>query len=297
MRMRRAVAVLVALGLAGLGAFWVLTRPTMLSADDIAGIGPDPVRGEYVFRAAGCSSCHAADGARDADLLRLGGGKAFASPFGTFYAPNISPDPVNGIGTWTPVDVVNALTNGVGPGGRHLFPALPYGSYGKMTLEDAVSLAAYLPTLPAVDTPSRPHDVPFPFNIRRSLGGWKLLFLSRDWVVPAVPPEAETGRYIAEALAHCGECHTPRNALGGLKTGQWLAGAPNPSGEGNIPDIRPGKLTWSEADLVTFFQSGFTPEFDTAGGNMAEVVRSLGTLPEDDLLSLARYLKAVPAAP
>jgi mono/diheme cytochrome c family protein len=294
--MRRAAAVIVVLGVLGFAAFWLLTRPTVLTAEALEGMAPDPARGEYVFRAAGCASCHAAEGATGAEALKLGGGKAFASPFGTFYAPNISPDPTHGIGDWAPVDVVNALVNGVGKDGAHLFPALPYTSYGKMMLDDAVSLAAYLPTLPAVDTPSKPHEVPFPFNIRRTLGGWKMLFVSRAWAVPEVPDEAETGRYIAEALAHCGECHTPRNALGGLDTGSWLAGAPNPSGQGNIPDIRPGKLTWTEADLVTFFQSGFTPDFDTAGGTMAEVVRNLGTLPEADLLSLARYLKAVPAA-
>jgi mono/diheme cytochrome c family protein len=292
--MRRAIAALVGLAVLGLAVFWVVTRPTVLDATEIAALTPDPVRGEYVFRAAGCASCHAAEGATGAELLKLGGGKAFASPFGTFYAPNISPDPQNGIGGWQPIDVVNALKNGVGPTGRHLFPALPYPAYTRMQLADAVSLAAYLATLPAVDTPSRPHGVSFPFNIRRSLGGWKFLFLDRDWVVPSVPLEAETGRYIAEALAHCGECHTPRNALGGLKTSAWLGGAPNPAGKGRIPNITPGKLTWSEAELVTFFQSGFTPEFDSAGGAMAEVIAGLATLPEADLLSRAAYLKSVP---
>ncbi|MCR8723588.1 cytochrome c [Frigidibacter sp. SLM-1] len=293
--MRRAILVLLVLGLIGLAAFWVITRPTQLTPDAIAGLTPDPVRGEYVFRAAGCASCHAAKDATGADLLKLGGGKAFPSEFGTFYAPNISPDPVHGIGNWTAIDLVNALQNGVGPDGTHLYPALPYGAYAKMTLQDVVSLRAYLATLPAVDTPSKPQDVSFPFSIRRALGGWKFLFLQRDFVIQDVPPEAETGRYIAEALAHCGECHTARNALGGLKTGQWLGGAPNPTGKGTIPNITPGKLDWSEADLVTFFQSGFTPEFDTAGGTMAEVVENLSTLPEADLVSLARYLKSVPA--
>jgi mono/diheme cytochrome c family protein len=292
--MRRAIAVLAGLFVLGLAVFWLVTRPARIDPAEIAALTPDPVRGEYVFRAAGCASCHAAEGATGADLLKLGGGKAFASPFGTFYAPNISPDPQAGIGAWQPVDVVNALKNGVGPTGRHLFPALPYPAYTRMQLADAVSLAAYLATLPAVATPSRPHGVPFPFNIRRSLGGWKLLFLDPDWVVATVPPEAEAGRYLAEALAHCGECHTPRNALGGLQTSAWLGGAPNPAGKGRIPNITPGKLTWSEAELVTFFQSGFTPEFDSAGGAMAEVIAGLATLPEADLLSLAAYLKSVP---
>lgn len=293
--LRRALLILLALAVIGLAAFWVISRPVQLAPAAIAGLTPDPVRGEYVFRAAGCASCHAAEGASGADLLKLGGGKAFPSAFGTFYAPNISPDPQQGIGTWTAIDLVNALQNGVAPDGTHLYPALPYGAYTKMTLQDAVSLYAYLMTLPPVTTVSQPHAVGFPFSIRRALGGWKFLFMRRDFVVASVPPEAEAGRYIAEALAHCGECHTSRNALGGLKTGRWLGGAPNPTGKGNIPNITPGKLDWSEADLVTFFQSGFKPDFDTAGGTMAEVVENLSTLPEADLLSLARYLKSVPA--
>jgi mono/diheme cytochrome c family protein len=293
--LRRLILAAIALGVIGLAVFWVVTRPTRLDPAAIAGLVPDPVRGEYVFRAAGCASCHAADGAAGADLLKLGGGKSFASDFGTFYAPNISPDPVHGIGGWSDIDLVNALVNGVAPDGAHLYPALPYAAYSRMSLQDAVSLHSYLATLPAVDTASKPHDVGFPFSIRRLLGGWKFLYLDRDWVVSSVPPEAETGRYIAEALAHCGECHTPRTALGGLKTSAWLSGAPNPSGKGTVPNITPGGLDWSEADLVTFFQSGFKPDFDTAGGAMTEVVTNLSTLPEADLLSLAAYLKAVPA--
>lgn len=293
--LRRWILAGAVLGLVALGVAWFVTRPTQYGPEAIAGLTPDPVRGEYVFRAAGCASCHAAAGASGADLLRLGGGQAFPSAFGTFYAPNISSDPVQGIGAWSAIDLVNALVNGVSPQGAHLYPALPYAAYTHMTLQDVVSLRAWLATLPAVDTPSRPQDVGFPFSVRRLLGGWKLLYLRRDWAVKDVPPEAVIGRYIAEALAHCGECHTPRTALGGLKRGLWLAGAPNPTGKGTIPNITPGGLDWSEADLVTFFQSGFKPDFDTAGGTMTEVIANLQTLPEADLLSLAAYLKAIPA--
>lgn len=293
---RRLILVLVALGLVGLAAFWLLTRPTQLAPEAIAGITADPARGEEVFRIAGCAACHAAKGAKDGDKLLLGGGQAFASDFGTFYAPNISPDPAHGIGDWQVIDIVNALKNGIGKGGEHLYPALPYTSYTHMTLEDAVSVATYIKSLPTVETPTKADDVGFPFNIRRGLGLWQMLFLKRDFALPEVPAEAETGRYIAEALAHCGECHTPRNALGGLDTGKWLAGAPNPSGPGTVPALTPDKLTWSEDDIVNFFSTGMTPEFDTAGGDMAEVVENLSTLPEADLRSLARYLKAVKPA-
>lgn len=277
----------------GLAAFWWVTRPVRYDEAVIAGITPDPARGEYVFRAAGCASCHAAPEA-EAGTLELVGGKAFASPFGTFYAPNISPHPDYGIGRWSAIDMVNALKNGVSPKGEHYYPALPYASYAKMTTEDAVSLFAYLQTLPPVAAPSKPHDVPFPFSWRRLLGGWKALFLDRDWAVPSVPAAAETGRYLAEALGHCGECHTPRNGLGAMDISRWLAGGPLPGGTHPLPDLTPAGLGWSEADLMTFLQTGFTPEFDVAGGEMALVNRNLATLPEADLASLVAYLKAVP---
>lgn len=293
--MRRRVLILACAVIAvGLAVFWWVTRPVGFDAPEIAGITPDPARGEYVFRAAGCASCHIAPDA-EAGALELVGGKAFASPFGTFYAPNISPHPDYGIGRWSALDLVNALKAGVSPEGEHYYPALPYASYAKMTTEDAVSLFAYLQTLPQVAAPSKPHEVPFPFSWRRLLGGWKFLFLDRDWAVASVPPGAETGRYLAEALTHCGECHTPRSGLGAMDKGRWLAGGPMPGGTRPLPNLTPGGLDWSEADLMTFLQTGFTPEFDVVGGDMALVSRNLATLPEADLVSLVAYLKAVPA--
>jgi mono/diheme cytochrome c family protein len=110
------------------------------------------------------------------------------------------------------------------------------------------------------------------------------------------PTEAR-GRYIAEALAHCGECHTPRNGLGGLDRARWLAGAPNPSGQGNIPNITPGKLTWSEAEILEYLTTGFTPAYDVVGGHMAHVVENMAKLPASDRQAVAAYLKRVPAVP
>lgn len=287
-------------GIAGLaviaaGGGWILTMPTTADERAFAGLTPDLERGAYLFDAGGCASCHAAPDASGEAMETLSGGRPFASPFGTFYAPNISPDAAHGIGDWSVTDLASALQHGTGKDGEHLYPALPYTSYVHMTDADVVSLHGYLQTLPASDQASLDHDVPFPFNVRRGLGLWKLAFTTDDWAITDVPPEAETGRYIAEALAHCGECHTPRNAVGALDRDNWLAGAPNPSGRGTIPNITPGGLNWSEADLVAYFKSGFTPEFDTAGGEMAEVVANLSQLPEEDLYSLARYLKNIPA--
>jgi mono/diheme cytochrome c family protein len=280
----------------GAGAAWLLTRPDPLPAAALAGLTPDAGAGRLVFAASGCASCHTAKDAVETDAPVLSGGRRFASPFGTFIAPNISPDPTYGIGGWSDLEIINATMRGVGRHGEHLFPAMPYDAYGKAELGDMVNLVAYLRTLPADATPNAPHEVGFPFNIRRTLGGWKRLFVSHDWVMAGDLTPAQTrGRYIAEALGHCGECHTPRNALGGLQRGLWLSGAANPSGTGRIPNITPGKLQWSEAEIVEYLTSGFTPDFDTAGGEMVEVIRNTAQLPAADRAAIAAYLKVVPA--
>lgn len=275
-----------------------LTRPASLPEGFAAGHQPDPEAGALIFRAAGCASCHAAPGAKDDAKLILAGGLAFPSDFGTFYAPNISPDTDHGIGSWDLAQFARAVTLGVSPGGQHYYPAFPYGAYANMLPQDVADLFAYIQALPAATEPSRSHDVGFPFNIRRGLGLWKLAFLPKGFVVEDPLTEVEArGRYLAEALAHCGECHTPRNAVGGLDLGRWLAGAPNPSGKGRIPNITPEKLDWSEADLVAYFTSGLTPDYDSVGGEMAAVVDNLSGLPKADREALAAYLKRVPGQP
>ncbi|MDP3263210.1 MAG: cytochrome c [Tabrizicola sp.] len=288
---------LVAVGVIGAGGLWVLARPAPLAASAVEGLSGDITRGEAVFWAAGCASCHMAEKAEgDAELV-LKGGQRFASEFGTFLAPNISQDAEHGIGTWSALDLANAITRGVSPEGEHLYPALPYASYAKMQMQDVVDLYAFMQTLPADPTPSQPHEIGFPFSQRAAVGVWKLMFVNTDWALPGnLTPTADRGRYIAEALAHCGECHTPRNALGALDTARWLAGAPNPSGDGKIPNITPAKLTWSAADIVQYLTTGFTPEYDSVGGHMAHVVENMARLPESDRQAVAEYLKAVPAA-
>lgn len=274
-----------------------ITGATPIDPNTLAGLEGDPAKGETVFIASGCASCHAAPDAEGDAKLVLAGGQRFVSDFGTFVAPNISSHPEAGIGAWSPEDFASAVKNGVSPDGRHYYPAFPYASYTHMTDADVVDLWAYWQTLPADATPSQPHELAFPFNIRRSVGVWKLLYLTDGWAVQtADTPELERGRYLVEALAHCGECHTPRNALGGMDTGRWLAGAPNPSGEGTIPNITPAKLTWSTGEIVTYLTTGFTPEFDSAGGHMAHVVSNMAKLPDDDRRAVAAYLKRVPAA-
>lgn len=281
-------AAVVAAGLAVTGA-------TPIGDTSLAALDGDPANGESVFVASGCASCHAApDAEADAKLI-LAGGQRFESDFGTFIAPNISSHPEAGIGDWSLVDFASAVKRGVSPDGQHYYPAFPYASYVHMTDQDVVDLWAYWQTLPADATPSRQHEVGFPFNIRRSVGVWKQLYLTDDWVMTeAASPEVERGRYLVEALDHCGECHTPRDALGGLDRSAWLAGAPNPTGRGTIPSLTPDDLTWDPIEIAYYLETGFTPEFDSAGGHMVAVIENFAKLPASDREAVAAYLKALP---
>lgn len=274
-------------------AFWWLSRPLPLPAGATAGLTGEPGRGELVFWAGGCSSCHAAPDATGAAKLVLSGGYRMPSPFGTFVAPNISPS-AQGIAGWNVLDLANALIAGVSPEGRHYYPALPYTAYVRMQMQDVADLKAFLDTLPASDRPNMPHELGFPFTIRRGLGLWKRLHLRAGWVMPAGTPELERGRYLVEALGHCGECHTPRDPTGGSDRARWMQGAPDPSGKGTIPALTPDRLSWSAADIAYFLETGFTPDFDSAGGEMAKVVTSLSHLPPPDRAAIAAYVKALP---
>lgn len=294
--MRRILTTVALLTSLGGGVFWAVTAPKSLAPEKTAGLLGDAAHGEQVFWAAGCASCHMADSAKGDDMLVLSGGQRFSSPFGTFLAPNISPDPEHGIGGWTLAEFATAVTKGVSPQGTHYYPAFPYSAYNKMKMQDIADLKVFMDNLPPSPKVSLAHEVGFPFNIRRSLGGWKFLFETTDWVMSGeLPPQETRGRYLVEALAHCGECHTPRNALGGLQRGAWLAGATDPSGKGRIPNITPAALEWSQEDVVAYLTTGFTPDYDSVGGHMAHVVENMSRLPEGDRRAIATYLARVPA--
>jgi mono/diheme cytochrome c family protein len=276
---------------AALGAgLWVASAPRPMDSAALEALQGDATRGRAVYLAAGCSSCHAGP-ARDADPLVLSGGREFASDFGTFIAPNISPDPTHGIGGWTQAQFINAVMRGVSPDGAHYYPAFPYTSYIRAEPQDMADLFAYMQTLPADATPSQPQDLAFPFNIRRAVGLWKALYLREDWVITGDLTEEETrGRYLAEGLAHCAECHTPRNALGALDHGRWFLGAANPSGTGRIPAIAGPDFDWTAFDISAYLETGLTPDFDVVGGSMAPVVRSLQQLEKSELDAIAAYI-------
>lgn len=300
--MRKWLGLLVIAGFAGLGVFWVLSAPRPAVGAGAADIekGGDKDRGRLIFLAGGCASCHATPG--QDDRLKLGGGYEMPSPFGSFYAPNISPHPTDGIGRWRVADLANALLAGVSPEGAHYFPSFPYTSYAKMKLEDVKDLMAYLRTLEPVAGKARPHDIAFPFNIRRSLGVWKLLFFDKSPLAspPGASAEVQRGQYLVEALSHCAECHSPRNMLGAIVEGRRFAGGPDPGGKGWNPNIsqHPRALgEWTAKDIAGFLKTGFNMEGDVVGGTMGLVIKNMAELPEADLMAMGAYLKTLPALP
>ncbi|MFP5075777.1 c-type cytochrome [Rhizobium sp. YIM 134829] len=300
-RARKALTTLVLLAAFGAGVAWFVTKPEPLPAATWDGLGaPDLANGEQVFWAGGCVSCHAAPGAEGDARLVLSGSLALKSPFGTFHVPNISSDETAGIGNWTLPQFGNAMIRGVSPEGEHLYPSFPYGSYARLTPKDVNDLYGYLKTLPKSATVAPPHELPFPYDQRILLGGWKLLFYSDKprVTVDTADSKIARGQYLVEGPGHCGECHTPRNALGGFERDRWLAGAPNPEGEGTVPNITPGSKeigSWSAGDIANYLETGFTPEFDSVGGTMVEVQKNIARLPAADREAIAAYLKAVPA--
>jgi mono/diheme cytochrome c family protein len=253
-------------------------------------------RGEYLVRAGGCVSCHTPAGGE-----QLAGGRALATPFGTFYSPNITPDPETGIGRWTDAQFLRALREGVRPDGANYFPVFPYPSFTGINDSDALAIKAYLFSLPAVRRQNRPHDVPFPFSWRFLQTGWKLLFFTPGPFHPEPERSAayNRGAYLVTALAHCGECHTPRNFLGALRSGQWLSGTPEgPDGQ-LVPNITPDPGTgigkWEREDVVELLRTGITPEQSKVKGAMRETIQDgLKYLSDEDLDAIADYLLAQP---
>lgn len=297
--MRRAIAAILFLLLAGIAGGLILTSPSIQTAgtEPVATGAPDLKNGEIVYLASGCSSCHAVPGQDDKN--RLGGGLKIGSPFGTFHVPNISPHPRDGIGTWTLAQFQRALRGGVSPAGEHYYPAFPYTAYQRMADADIRDLFGYMKTLPQVEGKAPGHELPFPFNVRRGLGLWKLLFLDGKPFMPDPAKSATVNRggYLVEAMAHCAECHSPRNVLGAVEADRRYAGGPDPEGRGKIPNITPGKGgigDWKKSDMVELLTTGFTPTFDSVGSTMADVVAHTSKLPQEDRAAIAEYILALP---
>jgi mono/diheme cytochrome c family protein len=298
---------LLVLGIAGAIVFYLLTMPKTVPASELPAHTPNLANGEYMFTAGGCAECHAEPVAKCKDTkikdeLRLAGGRCLKTDFGVFYVPNISPDKETGIGKWSTLDFVNAMKRGVGPGGAHLYPAFPYASYQHMTYEDLIDLKAYLDTLPAVQHTAPPHVLTFPYNFRRAVGLWQLLYVDGKTFEPdaKASPEINRGAYLVEGPGHCSECHSPRNFLGGIMQSQAFAGARNPEGKGRIPNITPshdGLADWSAEDIAYLLETGNTPDFDVIGGIMAPVQENMAKLKPEDRTAIAAFLKSLPPLP
>lgn len=283
-----AVAVIV-----GAAVFWFITVPATTAVNAFPARNPDLANGKTMFDAGGCTSCH---GSNNDDRLLLGGGMELPSPFGTFRVPNISPNPVDGIGRWSESQFATAMLKGTSPDGRHYFPSFPYGSYAKMKLDDVRDLFAYLKTLPQAAGKVDDHSIRFPYNIRRNLGGWKFLFFDDNPYVAdsSKSPQWNRGAYLVNGPGHCAECHSPRNPLGGIVKAQRFAGGPNPEGEGWVPNITQKELgEWSDKDIAYFLETGQTPSGDSTGGAMERVIANMSQLNADDRMAMAVYLKSL----
>jgi len=293
--LRKLVVAAVAVVILGLAAFWVLTIPQTVSASALEPHTPNLANGKMLFNIGGCTSCHATPGQKD--RTKLGGGLALKSPFGTFYPSNISSDPVDGIGAWTEAQFIAAMTKGTSPAGEHLYPAFPYTSYQRVSYRDLRDLFAFIKTLPAVRGRVPDHDLEFPFNIRRLVGLWKLLFLDGQPFQPD-PSKADDwnrGAYLVNGAGHCAECHSPRNFLGGIIKSERFAGAPTPDGKDWAPNItQKGLAKWTEKDIAYLLETGITLDGDSVGSAMREVVRNTALISGDDRAAIATYIKSLP---
>lgn len=274
-------------------AFAFATMGTLDARADQAQID----RGAYIFAAADCGACHT--NVKQKGPL-LAGGRPLKTPFGTFFSPNITPDPETGIGRWSDADFIRALRDGVSPDDDHYFPVFPYPSFTRMTDQDMLDLKAYIFSLPAVSQANREHEVDFPYGWRFTVWFWKQLNFTSGAFVPDPAQSAEwnRGAYLAEALAHCGECHTPRGSLGGLDTSLAYSGTTDgPEGE-KVPNITPdpetGTGTWSAKDLIRVLRSGQLPDGDYVGSVMGEVVDGTSKLTDADRQAIAVYVLSLP---
>ena len=273
-----------------MGAAMCLAALSAYGQDDIV------ARGEYLTYAGGCITCHTDDAD---DAAPLAGGRAMETPFGTFYSPNITPDPETGIGNWSDDEFVDAFWEGVSPDGEHYFPSFPYTAYTGATREDLLAMKAYLFSLEPVNNEAPDHDLAWYMSTRLAAGGWKALNFEPARFVP--DPEQDEqwnrGAYLVRHLGHCGECHTRRNATGVLQSEFEMAGAR--LGDEKIPNISSHRVDgvgrWSLSDIEYFLDIGMLPDGDFTGSSMVDVIEdNTSKLTREDRLAIAAYLKSLP---
>lgn len=286
-------------GCAGQSALRACVLVIAFGAIGTASAQGNATRGQYLSKAGGCLACHTED---KKDAVPYAGGRALKTPFGTFYGPNITPHPEAGIGRWSEADFIRAMRMGERPDGANLFPAFPYPSFTKIKDNDLRDLWAYLRTLPPSPRTNQPHELRFPYGLRILVSGWKWLFFTPGPYVEdsSGKPEVNRGAYLVRALGHCGECHTPRNLLGGANRDRALAGTnKGPDGKGGAPNLTPTRLKkWSDGELKDFLQTGLTPDGDVASETMGEVVRNTTSqLTPNDLAAVIAYLRSLAPLP
>ena len=272
----------------------LLAAACLLGLTDSVLAQGDIKNGQYLAKAGGCAGCHTDSNPGSAPYA---GGRALDTPFGTFFGPNLTPHNESGLGKWAAADFARAIRKGERPDGTHYYPAFPYPSFTAMTDSDIRDLWAFMRSLPAVDRPNQQHKLKFPFGWRYLVTFWKWLFFTPQTFVadPKLPAIANRGAYLVGVLGHCGECHTPRNFLGGTKKSRLLAGAKMP--EGRTANLTPdGLKKWTEQDLVKFFKDGVTPAGDVTADTMGEVVmNTTSQLKPEDVAAVIAYLRSIPA--
>jgi mono/diheme cytochrome c family protein len=251
-------------------------------------------RGRYLAVLSDCASCHTVPGSNQP----FAGGRAIETPFGNIVAPNITPDPETGIGSWSDEQFDAAVRKGVARNGSHLYPAMPYNAYTKMSRDDVLAIRAYLNTLVPVRNAVEANTLPFPFDIRAAMRVWNALYFNEGDYQPNPNQSAEwnRGAFLVDGPGHCGACHTPKTALGGDKTSQYLEGAylQGWSAPDITNDSRLGLGAWSKEDLVAYLKSGHN-RVTAATGPMGEVVTlSAAFMTDPDLNAIATYLKSLP---
>jgi mono/diheme cytochrome c family protein len=258
----------------------------------------DVQRGLYLSKAAGCVGCHTQQTKDPKEAVPYAGGRALKTPFGTFYGPNITPHPTAGIGKWSEADFIRAMREGRRPDGAHYFPAFPYPSFTGITDADLRDLWAYLRSLPQSARASQEHELGFLYRWRFLVGPWKWLYFKQGPMTPDPKRTAvlNRGDYLVNALGHCGECHTPRNFMGGMKRERHLAGTEQgPEGK-SVSNITPARLKkWGDAEIRDFLQTGMTSDGDVTSETMGEVVtNTTSQLVPADMAALIAYLRSIP---
>jgi mono/diheme cytochrome c family protein len=292
------LGLLVAIVIAVAGFLLWAREPEIAAIDPPAKTSFDPAtvaKGAQLAAIGNCNTCHTAQGGAS-----FAGGRALPTPFGTIYATNITPDPETGIGRWSLEAFRRSMHDGVDRRGRHLYPAFPYDHFTNVNDDDVAAIYAFLMTRDPVHAPAHANDLPFPLDNRLTVAGWKLLFLRRGVFTPD-PAHDETwnrGAYLVAGLAHCGACHTPRNALGAERVSERLAGG---TSEGwHAPALTaqsPAPVPWTADALFTYLREGFEPRHGAAAGPMAAVTRNLASAPEQDVRAIATYIAALAGNP